>query len=154
MKFERLGNNSRRAVLEHDYNTGLHNWTVATKALGVQTALNCRDIAKRNRSARLGVRLGILDISVPNEIIGMPPVFVDTRSLPFRRSEAETLGQALVTYINSTTEDILYLVRMEPHRANLRSVETEMAQLMFAQLSDEFGAIAAIEEPVFGFSTQ
>ncbi|HET8992060.1 MAG TPA: hypothetical protein VFN31_03450 [Candidatus Saccharimonadales bacterium] len=151
MQFERQPNRHRRLILEHDSKSGLHELTVATKALGVQTSLYRRDLEKRRQSAYLGVRLGSLDITKPSESIGGPVTFINSKPVAFSHNDALTLSGALVTFVHSTCDDIDYLVRMDPHRCNLRVIETDAAHHMLSQLVNEFGDILPKEKPPFGF---
>ena len=143
-------------ILEHDSQTGLHERTVLVNALGLLTSAQQDDHVARSLSANLGFYLGELDINLPEDSkTGKDKAsFKNTEPYPVTIAEIKIIAQALEEYIKDTGRALSCLATTpDPFKCNLRVLQSDEAQSMLDNVTEEFAIIRDSFKPksTFGF---
>lgn len=146
MLFEKQSQNRRKVTFEIDQKSKIHEQVVAMNALGLLTALRRHNPADRLIPAELGVKIGQLKMTTPEE----PEKPVPT-SMLLSTSSASTLGSALRAYSDDTPADISKKFMFEPYSACIRALESAIASTMLERLSEEYGLVAIQRNNNFGY---
>lgn len=153
MRFERKYNNQpRNATFEVRTDLGLHESSVAIRALGVHTATYRLDPAERTKSAQLAMEFKGLEITEPDENPqGYKYIDAQTR---LTTPKAQLLGVSLQEFINDTGTALAGLMLgNRPEECNTRAMETDLAKNMLGQLRQEFdGKLIPAEVQAAGFN--